>query len=127
MSPRFENTTELFEKSKSISVHVESLQYNMEAEGLGQRPAAGVTTFKKRNSEKRAGLVDDKLCFYFFCRKFEKLSGFFHEKYFHSSDSKFTGTGEPLPGQLWTTTLPLPKKVEPIPMQVREKSLWFKI
>ena len=33
----------------------------MEAEGLGQRPAAGVTTFKKRNSEKRAGLVDNKL------------------------------------------------------------------
>ena len=33
----------------------------MEAEGLGQRPAVGVTTFKKRNSEKRAGLVDDKL------------------------------------------------------------------
>ena len=60
MSPRFENTTELFERSKSISVHVESLQYNMEAEGLGQRPAAGVTTFKKRNSEKRAGVVDDK-------------------------------------------------------------------
>ena len=27
----------------------------MEAEGLGQRPAVGVTTFKKRNSEKRAG------------------------------------------------------------------------
>merc|ERR1719229_2172238 len=57
-------------------------QYNMEAEGLGQRPAVGVTSFKKRNSEKRAG------------------------------------TGEPLPGQLWTTTLPLPKKVEQIPMQV---------
>ena len=61
MSPRFENTTELFEKSKSIPVHLESLQYNMEAEGLGQRPAAGVTTFKKRNSEKRAGLVDDNV------------------------------------------------------------------
>ena len=33
------------------------LQYNMEAEGLGQRPAVGVTTFKKRNSEKRAGWI----------------------------------------------------------------------
>ena len=33
----------------------------MEAEGLGQRPAVGVTTFKKRNSEKRAGLVDDNV------------------------------------------------------------------
>ena len=38
----------------------------MEAEGLGQRPAVGVTTFKKRNSEKRAGLVDDKLFLLFF-------------------------------------------------------------
>ena len=39
MSPRFENTTELFEESKSIPVHLESLQYNMEAEGLGGLPA----------------------------------------------------------------------------------------
>ena len=30
----------------------------------------------------------------------------------------FSGTGEPLPGQLWTTTLPIPQKVEQIPMQV---------
>merc|ERR1712080_62370 len=29
-------------------------QYNMEAEEKGQNPACGVTTFKKRNSEKRA-------------------------------------------------------------------------
>ena len=63
-------------------------------------------------------------CFYFFLQKLWEI---IRQKYFHSSDSKFTGTGEPLPGQLWTTTLPLPKKVEPIPMQVCKKSMLFKI
>ena len=41
-----------------------------------------------------------------------------HDKNPHD-DGIFSGTGAPLPGQLWTTTLPIPQKVESIPMQVR--------